>query len=507
MIGAEDGLTLRALRGMVWTGAGVAAEMALQALVIMILARLLTPADFGMVSVALVVTGFVGIFGELGLTPAVIQRESLEPTHIRTAFTASLAFAVAISTALWLASPLLARFFAMPAVAPMISVLGLSLSIKAWACVPSALLQRAMRFREISVANTLSYLVGFGGVGVGMAFAGFGAWSLVGGHMTQVLVQGLSYHVARPVPHRPGVDRRALRELLCYGGGISVARLANYVATRGDNVIVGRALGATALGLYGPAYHLMALPADLFQRIAQTVLFPVISRLQAEPERLAAAYRRGLAVTALMVLPGTMLAILLAPEVVAALLGPRWHGVIAPLQILAGGMFFRVGYKMSVVFLKATGTVRQFALRQIPYPLLVLSLGWFGTRWGVSGVAAGVVAALGVHYLLLTTLGLRVAGLTLRDFVRAHRAAAVLGGIVLVQAWIAVTTARAAHLAPWISLAVVALWTCATIAALIRWVPVAVLGAEGIWFRRSLARCLGPLGLRRRALAATEAGR
>ena len=484
---ADAGLTLRALWAMAWTGGGVAAEMILQTVVVMILARLLTPADFGVVSVALVVTGFVGIFGELGLIPALIQRANLEAVHVRTAFTGSLVFAVVIAALLWLLSPLVARFFSMPAVAPMIGVLASSLTLKAWASVPSALLQRAMRFRAISVANVLSYVVGFGFVGVGMALDGFGSWSLVGAHLVQAFVQGLTLHIAWPVSHRLGVDRQALRQLLSYGGGVSFARLANYLATRGDNMVVGHTLGPTALGLYGPAYHLMALPADLFQRVVQTVLFPAAARLQTEPQRLAVAYRRALAVTGLAVLPGTMLAILLAPEVVETLFGPRWQGVTAPLQILAAGMFFRVGYKTSVVFVKATGAVRPFALRQIPYPLMVLSFAWLGTQWGISGVAAGVVVALGVHYLLLTTLGLRVARLTARDYVLAHRSALLLSGAVFVQAWIAVSSARAAHLPAWASLTIVALSTCAASAALIRWVPRSVLGAEGIWLRHALA--------------------
>lgn len=504
--GPGSGMMIRTLRSMVWTGGGVVAEMTLHATVIVVLARLLTPADFGVVAVALVVTGFVGIFGELGLIPAVIQREKLEPAHIRTAFTGTLALALVIGGALWLLSPSLARFFAMPTVAPMIAVLAVSPSIKAWGNMPSALLQRAMRFRAISTANVLAYLAGFGVVGLGMGFAGFGAWSLVGAHLAQTFVHALIVHIAWPVSHRLGVDRQALRDLLSYGGGVSFARVANYLATRGDNMVVGHSLGPTALGLYGPAYHLMALPADLFERIVQTVLFPAISRLQTEPGRLAAAYRRGLAVTGLTVLPATGLAILLAPEVVDVVLGPRWHGVIAPLQVLAAGMFFRVGYKMSVVFVKATGAVRQFALRQIPYPIMVLSFAWVGTRWGISGVAGGVVAALAVHYLLLTTLGLRVTHLTFRDYLLAHRSALLLSGPVFVQAWIAIASARAGGLPAWATLAVVVLSTCVTVGALIRWVPLSVLGTDGIWFRQALVRFATRVNARPRVLAIPDAG-
>jgi PST family polysaccharide transporter len=488
---------------MTWTGGGAAAEMVLQAVIMMVLARLLGPADFGVVTVALVATGFVGIFGELGLAPAVIQRRSLTAVHIRTAFTTSLLFALAIAGALALLSGPIARFFAMPGVRPMVAVMGFSLVLKAWSSMPSALLQRSMRFRAISLASIVSYVVGFGVVGIAMATAGFGSWALVAAHMVQTFVQGLTLHLAQPVPHRLGIDASAFRELVGYGGGVSFARLANYLALRGDNMVVGHTLGATALGLYGPAYHLMAMPADLFQRVVQTVLFPAVARLQTEPERLAATYRRGLAIIGLTVLPATVLTILLAPQIVEVLLGPRWTGVTAPLQILAAGMFFRVGYKMSVVVVKATGAIRSFALRQIPYPLLVLSGAWLGTRWGIDGVAVGVVAALAVHYTLLTMLGLRVTGLTLGDYVVAHRSALLLTGLVLAQAWLVVAVARAMELSRVANLPLVGLSTAITVGALMRWAPSLVLGSDGIWFRRSLTGFVAEATRRSRALART----
>lgn len=501
MAGAERGLTGRALRSMAWTGGGVAAEVALQALVLAVLARLLTPADFGVVSIALVVIGFAGIFGELGLNQAVIQRQALEPAHVRTAFVASLVLALALAGALAAASPWVARFFGAPAVAPLMAALALSLPIKGWSSVPAALLQRSMRFRDLSLANVLSYAAGFGLVGIPLAAAGLGAWSLAAAHLVQVTAFGVAVHLAAPVSHRLGVDRGALRDLLAFGGGVSVARVANYLALRGDNAVVGHVLGATALGLYGPAYHLMALPADLFQKVVQTVLFPAVSRLQGERERLAAVYRRGLAVTALLVLPGTVLAIALAPAAVETLLGARWQGVTAPLQVLAAGMFFRVGYKMSVVVVKASGAVQQFALRQVPYPLLVLSLSWLGTRWGLTGVAAGVVAALGVHYLLITALGMRVAGLSLRDYLGAHRPALLLAGAVLAEVSIATSGARSLDLPSWATLLLAGTATAVTVAALVRWMPARVLGADGLWLGEALAACLPGAGLRLRPVA------
>jgi O-antigen/teichoic acid export membrane protein len=208
--------------------------------------------------------------------------------------------------------------------------------------------------------------------------------------------------------------------------------------------------------------------------------------VQTEPARLTGAFRRALAVTGLVVLPGTALAILLAPDLVNAILGPRWSGVSTPLQILAVGMFFRVGYKTSVVFVRVGAATHAFALRQVPYPIMVVSFSWLGSAWGIEGVAVGVVVALGVHYTLLTALGLRVARLTIRDYFASHRPAVLLASALLVAAWLSLAAAHGLGAAAWACLAIVGLVTGLTAAALVRWMPARMLGVEGMWFRRSL---------------------
>ena len=143
------------------------------------------------------------------------------------------------------------------------------------------------------------------------------------------------------------IDGPAFRDLAYLRRQFTVARVANYIAVNGDNFIVGRFLGAAPLGYYGRAYSLMSAPAYAFGTVLDQVLFPAMAKVQDDMKRLAAAYRRGVALIALLVLPASVAIIFLAPEVIRVVLGPKWGPAVVPFQVLGIGMLFRTSYKMS----------------------------------------------------------------------------------------------------------------------------------------------------------------
>src|SRR5258708_26793928 len=147
---------------------------------------------------------------------------------------------------------------------------------------------------------------------------------------------------------------------------------------------------------------------------------------------LEAGFRRGVATMALITLPLSALLVVLAPEAVPALLGPKWTPVIVPFQILTLGIFLRTSYRISDVVARATGAVYRRAWRQAIYLACVVAGGWFGRHWGIAGVALGVLGALAVNYLLMAHLGLRLAGLSWRRFGQAHLHALLTAAVVAV---------------------------------------------------------------------------
>lgn len=216
----------------------------------------------------------------------------------------------------------------------------------------------------------------------------------------------------QPHPMRPLLERRAITELLYFGSGFTIARVCNYLATQADRLVVGRWLGADALGLYGLSSQLMTTPAVIVGQVLDRVLFPTMALVQEQPARLARAYRSAVAGCALLVLPASVVVAIVAPELVAVILGQGWIGVVAPLQILAFSMLFRTSYKLSDSVSRATGTVYARAWRQAVFTIGVFAGSLIGQRWGIEGVAFGVGAAFGINFLLMAQLSLRVTRMT-----------------------------------------------------------------------------------------------
>jgi PST family polysaccharide transporter len=423
---------------MVWVATGTGATAVLRLLVLILLTRLLSPEDFGVVSAALIVIVFSLTFSQLGLGPALVQRPDNQPSHLSTAFFASTVFGLVAAGIVWLTAPLVAGFFRMPDLAPVIRVLAVMFPITGVSTVAENLLQRELRFRLLARADVLAYAVGYGLVGVTLAFVGWGVWALVTAHLVHGTFRAVILLGAERPKLRPRPTWVAFRELMDYGVGQSAGRIGVFLANQIDNLIVGRFLGAAALGLYSRAYQLMAVPTALLGDVLDRVLFPTMSRVQDDPRRLASAYLQGTAFVALVTLPAGIVAAVLAPELVLVAFGSKWAAMVPPFQVLALGMMFRTSYRMSDSLSRATGKVYRRAWRQALYAALVLLGAWVGRFWGVTGVAIGVLAALFLNYLLMAQLSLSLGHITWLRFAAvqlpAIRLSLIVGGIVLAVA-------------------------------------------------------------------------
>lgn len=496
-----ENLTRRSVAGVLWMAGGRGTNAVLQLLVLVVLARMLAPADFGVVSAALVVIGFSAIFAHLGLGPAVVQRPVLERRHRDTALTVSVVIGVAFGGLVAVAAPLAAAFFRVDALVPVLRALALVFPLQGVAVVAESLARRELRFRWLSVVDVTAYAVGYGVVGIALAYAGYGAWALVAAELVKVLARTAILLGGQHGRARPGWDTGAFRELMYFGGGFTVARIANYLAVQGDNLVVGRALGPAALGVYGRAYQLMAAPAAALGDVLDTVLFPAMARVQADRPRLAAAYRRAVAMVAAAVLPLSVVVVILAPEIIRVALGPRWSAAVLPFQVLATGMLFRTSYKMSDSLARATGSVYRRAWRQFVYAGLVIGGALLGQRWGIAGVAAAVVLALAVNFSLMAHLSLSVSGLSWAGFARVHLPPAALAAACLPVTWGMAAALRDAALPALVVLGASAATTAAWGLLLVWSAPAVFLGPDVVWMLATLRSYL-PAHRRRPALPA-----
>jgi PST family polysaccharide transporter len=424
--GAAPGLAGRTISAARWKFASAVSQGIFQFAVGVLLARLLPPDDFGVVALAMVVVGFAGLVGDLGLGPAVIQSRTLTPLHLRTSFTASLLLGAGLTLVLLAVAPFSSTLLRNPELPAVLRLLSAAFLCGALGVTARALLQRTLDFRRLFVVDLASYALGYAGVATGMALLGYGVWSLAWGALVQSLAGSLLALWMARHPLRPRLAWGELRELFSFGAGVSLNNVINYVARNGDNVIVGRWLGATALGLYGRAYNLMTLPLTYLGAVGYSVMFPAMAAMQDDRERLARAYLISVQVTAFLTAPIMAGMIVAAPHMVRALYGDRWGAMVLPLQVLCAAGFFRAVYHLAGALTHALGKVYRETGRQVVYALCVVAGGAIGSRWGILGVAVGVSLAIVQMYVAMAALVLRLAGLRWTDF-----AVAQLPGVVL----------------------------------------------------------------------------
>ncbi len=443
-----------AARGFAWTSFGYGAQAVSQLLLLVVLARELTPADFGVVQAALVVIGLGRLFTESIVGPALVQRPAISDRLVQTAGTIAIACGLVTAAVIFVSAPLLASLFNTEQFVPVVRVLQISFLIQAVGVVSESLLQRELQFRRLAHAAVWSFAIGYAAVGVALGLAGAGVWALVGANIAQLAVFTALLLVFRPVSLRPCFDRDSARVLMHYGGGFTLGRFFNYAALQGDYVVVGSTLSATALGIYGRAYQLLATPAMLLGQIIDRVLFPMQAELQHDKARLANQYRRAVSLVALVMLPLSAFIFVLAPQIVALILGDRWGGVVTPLRLLSISLLARASYKLSDTLARALGLVYARAARQLVYAVLVVVGALIGQRWGVSGVAACVAVAVIANFGLMAHLIVGATGLTWTAFAAAHRRGAVLAGMLTATVAPVAVIADRASLSPAVTLAV-----------------------------------------------------
>lgn len=409
--GAPESLTRVTGRGFVWSFGGGVGQAVLSITSIVLLSRLLTPAQFGAAAAASLVVGLAAVVSQVGVGPALVQRKDLDDDEVAAAFAFSAVLSALLALGLYLLAPLFNRVVGLPPDSSLLELLSVSLLLLGLAAVPTGLLQRQLRFRAMTAVDLLAAGPGAIGVSLVLAVLGFGAYALVWGAVASALVTALGYGLlARPPLPRSGPRAiwRSVRPLLGFGSAYSVSQLGNWLALNADNLVTANLLGPGPLGLYSRAYRLLAEPANVIGGAADKVLFPALAKVRSDQARLRSAYLRATSLVALVAGPASVLLFVLAPELVAVLMGPRWSDVVAPLQVLALVLVPRASYKISGSLTRATGAVVGGAWRQWLYAAEVLVGCTIGARWGVTGVAVGASVAIVLHFLVMLRFSARI---------------------------------------------------------------------------------------------------
>lgn len=407
--------------GISWVGFGIVLQASMRVGVLAVMARLVTPHDFGIFSMALVCTSFAERMGQVGVGAAFIQRAEVDPDDLKTANVLSMISGMAICVALFFAAPVGAHLFQEPALVEVLQVLALGFLVDSFAVVSDAMLQRDLRFADIIKAEFGSFLLGIVGVGIGLASVGLGVWALVAGNLAMRVARTGIIIWTRPLVLDGKWSGVRARRLLVTGFGFSLGKILNFLSLQGDNFVVGRVLGAEALGMYTRAYQAMTLPAMYVGQAFERVLFPAMSQRQDDVRALRKGLLATLEVSTLIALPVSVLMVFLSREIVLVLFGTTWIPVIPVLSVLSFGVFFRAAYKCSDVIIRSKGAVYSYAARQAWYTGIIVGGALIGALFnGLEGVAYAVVLGVFINYLLMTRLAGKLSDTSLYEVVLAH---------------------------------------------------------------------------------------
>lgn len=429
----KDNLARRSVRGGVVVFLAKGLSFSLSLVSTFVLARLLTPRDFGLIALVAPVTGFLGIFLEMGLSAATIQKAEVTDRQISTLFWVNTAAGLLLMGVVALLAPGLAWFYQDRRVIAITLAFGAMFLVNGMAVQHRALLQRQMQFTRLAAIAMAAQATGVG-TAISMALLGFNYWALVVNVVAARVVEMLLLWLcSRWVPGRPSFAS-GVGGMLRYGGFLTGFNIVNYFARNLDNVLIGKAWGPQALGFYSKAYSYMLVPIQQINAPATSVAVPGLSRLQSDPPRFRRYYLNYLSVIAMVSIPLVMFLLVMADEAIRFVAGTQWAQSVPIFRLLAVSAFVQPIANTSGWLYISTGQTRRMFYWGCGFSSAAVLAFLIGLPFGALGVAlcysiAMLLALWPCIYFSTRGTPVTVAdvlGCALKPFV-----AALLGGAVV----------------------------------------------------------------------------
>ncbi len=416
----QDPTNLRAsvISGVAWQTVVSISVQATRIVSSLVLVRLLTPHDYGLAGMALIVAGFVGLFQDLGMGAALIQRPKITEADRSTAFWTTAAMGFVLTAAMVALAGPMSAFFHQPELKNMIIVLSLTLFIGSLGLIQGSLLNRAMRYRAISiciiVATVASCITA-----VIVAAAGGGAWAIIAWQLTMTTFVTIALWYLAAWRPRAMYSWKSTKDLGGFGANVLGTGVLGYLQYNADNILIGRYLSSFALGLYSVAYNVILIPLGrLFEPVGNT-LFVAVSRIQNERERIAGLWIRAVRAISALIIPAILGLLVVAPDFVEVVFGAQWQGATPIIRIL--GVVTITGSLAAPANSILYALDRPGLVFRLTAANSLLAVGAFaiGLRWGVVGVAASYAVVTLPIYMTKVVIANRMVGISSWSFLRA----------------------------------------------------------------------------------------
>jgi O-antigen/teichoic acid export membrane protein len=417
----RESLTARTLRGAAWIGGASVARLALRVVSVAILARLLTPHEYGVVAGALIGMDFAAMIYGMGLAPTLVQRKEVRPDHVATAFSSALFMAVLAAVGMWFAASLIADLMQIPELTQILKVLAWLTPFGAFSVLCEALLARNMQVKRVAMRPLFSFTISTFLVAIPLAWYGFGYWSLVAMQAVDIIVSAVTLgFAARKLLVWPRFSHRAFAELWRLSLGFTINQPFSYLAQNADRFIVGRVLGTATLGLYTRASFFASTAATLFGNIARLSVFPAMAKVQQDEVRLRSALLKSFSVLALLTLPVSAFCVIFARELVDLLLGDKWHMAVAPFAILSGTLYFSLGWRNCATLFQALGHPYWITAIHICRAAALIAGIWWVAPHGLTAICVVIGVVMALMLAIMCIVVKHAIDLPLRHIAAAH---------------------------------------------------------------------------------------
>lgn len=420
------------MSALLWVGGSRALSQILSWAVTLVVIRLLSPADYGLLAMAGVFVNFLVLLAEAGLGTAVIQASNLDQTSLQRVFGAVIVIDLALFALLLIGAPAVAAFFDEPRLTALICALALQFPLMMLTAIPTALLSKELEFKHQSLIEMGSAIAG-GLLVLGLALAGFGVWALVWGSVLSQLVRTIGINLVAPFFKCPLFSVAGMRHTLTFGAQVTASRVLWFFYSQADVFIAGRFLGKELLGAYSVAMTLASLPVRKIASVMNQVTLPAFAQAQHRPEAVSRHLLQTTTLLCFVAFPVLWGIASIAPEIVSVVLGDQWHGATVPLQLLPLVMPLSMLSPFFNAAFQGIGHAGVVFRNVLTATVVMVTAFLIGVRWGLTGLSLAWVVGFPLVFLLNLRRMLPLVGLTLGALWRAV-APSMLSAVVMLGA-------------------------------------------------------------------------
>lgn len=426
----------RTLRGVAVTASRGVFTAVLRVLTIAILARILVPEDFGLVAAVATLQQIASLLVVRGLGDVIVQKAEVSAEDAGTAMTLLVLGGTLCFAGFWFAADWIEGLLALPGAAVTLRVVSLAIPIEALAQVYISDARRRLRFERIALIEAAASVFGYTILPIGLALAGAGAWALVGGMIGVCVVRLIGFAWDTFRDYRPRFSLESARRMFAFTALVTIWTAAGHIFHNIDRLILARLMGAEAVGYLTNARNFVTMFTEFYAYPVNQVLFPVLSRLQDDRERLLDGYRHAAAFSALLGMPSALVVCLIAEPLVGVLLGSQWGPAVPVVQVMGLSIFTTICSMPCVVFLRGMGQVSEVVALTIAQTVILIIGLFVAYPYGLQAVAGLSVA----NQLIGSYLGTLILGRKLKAPIRQMLAplrTATLFTVLLAAIWLA----------------------------------------------------------------------